>query len=404
MTLLPNIHILVLISGSLVHRSDYISEILTSNNKRLITTNTQDPDPILTIKPLDQATKMKKKGFLYKKPVLVFASLIFLISPLVYAHAGIFSFLGDIFEKTTTVFQKEEYNSQNIVLLQAAINTDPNPSKGGGGITIVEASALLPEQGLRGTGGIEVLGPKSDQISVYVVRPGDSVSQIAKMFGVSAKTIIWANDLNNEGIIQPDQTLVILPVSGVRHIVQKGETVASIAKKYDADTEEVMDFNGFEKNHILAVDDTVIVPGGEMQIEAPTSVARAYVVAPAGSTQQVGYYIRPVNGGVKTQGIHGYNAVDIAASHGTPILASANGEVILSKYAEGNPWFGGYGNYVVIQHSNGAQTVYAHLSNNLVKRGWKVVQGQIIGYMGSTGRSTGTHLHFEIRNDIRNPF
>ena len=371
---------------------------------RLITTNTQEPGSIFTIKSLNQATKMKKKGFLSKKPVLAFISIFFLVSPFAYAHADFFSFLGDIFEKTTTVFQKEKYNSQNMALLQAAINIDPNPSKGGGGITIVESNALLPEQGLRAGSGIEVLGPKSDQISVYVVRSGDSVSQIAKMFEVSAKTIIWANDLNSAGVIQPGQTLVILPVSGVRHSVQKGETLASIAKKYDADIEEIMDFNGFEKDHTLAIDDTIIVPGGEMQIEAPTAVARAYASASAGTTQQIGYYMRPVRGGVKSQGIHGYNSVDIAAPRGTSVLASAGGEVILSKYAAGNPWFGGYGNYIVIQHSNGAQTVYAHLSQNLVKRGWKVVQGQVIGYVGSTGRSTGTHLHFEIRNDIRNPF
>jgi murein DD-endopeptidase MepM/ murein hydrolase activator NlpD len=291
--------------------------------------------------------------------------------------------------------------------LQAAANSNPISSKGGGGITIVESSALLPEQGLRSgsSGGIEVVGPKSDQISVYVVREGDTLSAIAKMFGVSSKTILWANDIGSKGVIQPGQTLVILPVSGVRHNVQKGETVASIAKKYDADADEIRDFNGLDTNQILAVNDTIIIPGGEMQIEAPASVARSYAKStPVGTSKKIGYYIRPVSGGVKTQGIHGYNGIDIGAPIGTPILASASGEVILSKFEEGNPWFGGYGNYIVIQHSNGAQTVYAHLSQNLVKRGWKVVQGQIIGYMGSTGRSTGSHLHFEIRNDIRNPF
>ncbi|MCK5027891.1 MAG: M23 family metallopeptidase [Candidatus Pacebacteria bacterium] len=304
------------------------------------------------------------------------------------------------------VFQREDCNSQNIALLQAAVNPDPNPSKGGGGITIVDSSALLPGLGLRsGSGGIEVVGPKSDRISVYVVRPGDSISQIAKMFGVSSKTIMWANDIDSRGIIQPGQTLVILPVSGVRHAVSKGETLAAIAKKYDADIEEILEFNGFKDDHILAISDVVIVPGGEMQIEAPPSVALSYAAStPVGTTRQIGYYMRPVNGGVKSQGIHGYNAVDIAAPRGTQILASAGGEVILSKYAAGNPWFGGYGNYIVIQHPNGAQTVYAHLSENLVKRGWKVEQGQVIGYMGSTGRSTGPHLHFELRDDIRNPF
>ncbi len=351
-------------------------------------------------------TEIRKKGLFHKKVFLSFLFIFSLITPIASVYAGFFSFMGDLFERTTIVFQREEYNSQNMALLHAAVNTDPNPSKGGGGFTIVGDNALLPEMGLRsGTGGIEVMTPQSDQISIYVVRPGDSLSQIAKMFNVSVKTIMWANDIGSKGVIQPDQTLVVLPVSGVRHVIVKGETLASIAKKYDADIDEILEFNGFDSADILAVGDVLMVPGGEMQIEAPASVTSSYLVSsPIPTKAQVGYYIRPVNGGIKTQGIHGYNAVDIASTKGTSIFASASGEVILSKYAEGNPWFGGYGNYIVIQHPNGAQTVYAHLSENLVKRGWKVVQGQTIGYMGSTGRSTGTHLHFEIRNDIRNPF
>lgn len=333
-----------------------------------------------------------------------------MITPLSLAHAGVFSFLEDLFDRTKIVFYKKELNSQNMALLQAAVNADPNPSKGGGGISIVEGSALQPDASPRGDfAELDSIGlPQSDQISVYVVREGDSVSQIAEMFDVSAQTLIWANDLNSKGVIQPGQTLVILPVSGIQHTVAKDETLASIAKKYDGDITEIIEFNGFEEGHILSVGDELIIPGGEMQIEPPkSSGSRSYassVVNTSNSGSYAGYYLRPVNGGVKSQNIHGYNAVDIAAPHGTPILAAAAGEVILSKYAPGSPWFGGYGNYIVIQHPNGTQTVYAHLSNNLVKRGWKVVQGQVIGYMGSTGRSTGTHLHFEIRNGITNPF
>jgi LysM repeat protein len=373
---------------------------------RLIHTNDQDPGLSVNLKQLNQATKTTSKGFFSKKPVFALALCGMILTPFAVAHAGVFSFIEGLFERTTIVFQKEEYNSQNMALLQAAINSDPNPSKGGGGITIVESNALLPDIGPRvsSTGGIEVVGPKSDRISIYVVREGDSLSQIADMFGVSVKTVMWANDINSKGVIQPGQTLVILPVSGVRHTVEKGETLAAIAKKYDADAADVRDFNGIEEGEVLAVGDVLIIPGGEMQIEAPAAVTRTYAQASNGTADQIGYYMRPVQGGVKTQGIHGYNAVDIASSVGTPILASASGEVILSKYAPGNPWFGGYGNYIVIQHPNGAQTVYAHLSENLVSRGWKVQQGQVIGYMGSTGQSTGSHLHFEIRNDIRNPF
>ncbi len=356
---------------------------------------------------LNQSTKRKKSGFFNKKSVFGFLLAVFFITVPVCASAGTFSFLKELFEKTTIVFQREEFNSQNMALLQAAVNANPNPSKGGGGIVIAYGNALLPESGPQGASvdnTIDLSGPKSDQISVYVVREGDSLSQIAKMFGVSTKTIMWANDIGSKGIIRPGETLTILPVSGIQHTVVKGDTIASIAKKYEGDAKNVMEMNGFEDGHILAVGDEIIIPGGEMSIE-PTSVQqRSYAASVSAPTKSYsGYYIRPVSGGVKTQGIHGYNAVDIASSYGTPIVASASGEVILSKYAAGNPWFGGYGNYIVVEHSNGTQTVYAHLSSNLVKRGWKVVQGQVIGYMGSTGRSTGTHLHFEIRGAV-NPF
>ena len=103
---------------------------------------------------------------------------------------------------------------------------------------------------------------------------------------------------------------------------------------------------------------------------------------------------------MKTQGIHGYNAVDLAAGPGSSIRAAAAGEVIVSK-ATG--WNGGYGQYIVIRHASGAQTLYAHLSSNAVGVGNYVSQGEVIGGMGNTGRSTGNHLHFEVRGG-RNPF
>ena len=384
---------------------DYISDIGSGLKLRLIIINEQDPDSIQK-QELNRRTKWERSGFLNKKPVLAF-SILFLFTLPFCASAGVFSFIKDVFERTTIVFQKEELNSQNMALLQAAVNTNPNPSKGGGGIVIAYGNALLSESGPQAAfadTAVELSGPKSDQISVYVVREGDSLSQIAKMFGVSVKTIMWTNDIGSKGTIRPGETLTILPVSGVQHTVVKGDTLASIAKKYDGDTKEILEMNGFKDGHVLSIDDEVIVPGGEMSIEPATVQQRTYATSVSAPTKSYsGYYIRPLVGGVKTQGIHGYNAVDLASSYGTPILASASGEVILSKYAAGNPWFGGYGNYIVVQHDNGTQTVYAHLSDNLVKRGWKVVQGQVIGYMGSTGRSTGTHLHFEIRGAV-NPF
>ena len=233
------------------------------------------------------------------------------------------------------------------------------------------------------------------EINVYVVRDGDSLSQIAEMFGVTSNTIRWANDLTSKQAIQPGQTLIILPVPGVRHVVKDGDTIASIVKKYDADTEEVLSYNQLTDGGSLSVGETLIIPGGAIAAPAPAAVARSSSGAAAASS--LGH---PVPGAIKTQGIHGYNAVDFAAGPGTAIRAAAAGEVIVSK---SSGWNGGYGQYIVIRHSNGVQTLYAHLMRNDVGVGAYVGQGQVIGGMGNTGRSTGTHLHFEVRG-ARNPF
>ena len=296
-------------------------------------------------------------------------------------------------------------NSQSMDLLQAAVNSDPNYSKGGGGITVVDGVALISDHGPAAASGSygDDTYTQSGEISVYVVRKGDSLSQIAEMFNVTSDTIRWTNDINGGGDIQIGQVLVILPVTGITYTILDGDTISSIAKEFKGDKDEILEFNGLEASS-LSVGDEIIIPHGVL-IETQTNSATKYAAPLKGSggPAYAGYYLRPVNGGVKTQGLHGYNAVDIGAPYGTPILASASGEVIFSKYAEGNPWFGGYGNYIVLKHNNGTQTVYAHLSSNLVKRGWNVVQGQVIGYMGSTGRSTGNHIHFEIRG-AQNPF
>jgi murein DD-endopeptidase MepM/ murein hydrolase activator NlpD len=103
---------------------------------------------------------------------------------------------------------------------------------------------------------------------------------------------------------------------------------------------------------------------------------------------------------VRTQGIHGYNGVDLGAPAGTAVRAAAAGQVIISK-ASG--WNGGYGQYIVVKHANGTQTLYAHLSANSVAAGATVAQGQLIGAVGNTGKSTGNHVHFEVRG-AKNPF
>jgi len=314
------------------------------------------------------------------------------------AQAGFFSYIIDFFKGEDTFFSSHvELNSQNAPILKAALNHDPNPSKGGGDITIIGDSALLPDAGPSGTLANIEEGFGSGQISVYVVREGDSLSQIAQMFNVSINTIIWSNDIKRGSLITPGQTLAILPITGIKHIVKKGETLAGIIKKYKGNMEEVLQYNDLPEGAKLAIGDTVVIPDGE--IEAPKYTAARTVVRGSGGPTYSGYYLRPV-AGTRSQGLHGYNAVDLAAPAGSPIVAAAAGNVIINK---NYGWNGGYGKYIVIKHGNGTQTLYAHNNSNIVSQGQYVQKGQVIGYVGSTGKSTGPHAHFEVRG-AKNPF
>lgn len=311
-----------------------------------------------------------------------------------------FSFFDALFAKKPL---KIEQNSQTVNLLRPNLSPDAG-ARGGGDITIVEESALLPDSGPLGTSGDLVDETPNDQISVYVVRKGDSISQIAKMFSVSPNTIIWANDIKG-GVIVEGQTLVILPISGIQYTIKSGDTIKRIASRYGADIDEILKFNGIALETKLDVGETIIIPDGEgvavKGSETPKSSAPTSRLRGTSGPSYDGYYLRPILGGYRSQGLHGYNGVDLAGvPSGSPVVASATGDVIISRQGG---WNGGYGNYIVIQHENGTQTLYSHLKSNVAEAGWHVVRGQVIGYVGATGKVTGTHLHFEIRG-AKNPF
>ena len=285
-------------------------------------------------------------------------------------------------------------------LLSAATNSDPNPNKGlGDDIQTSGGKALLAYAGPSGTIADVESSVSSDRISVYVVRKGDTLSDIAKMFGVSINTIIWANNLKNSKDVHPGDTLVILPISGIERTVVKGDTLKSLAKKYNADANDIAQYNGIELNDSLVVGTTIIIPGGEIAAPAPRPRSSPVILGGGGSFL-AGYYINTVPGGIITQRLHGWNGIDLGAARGTPVYAAAEGTVIIAR--SGGAWNGGYGNYVVITHNNGTQTLYSHLKSTAVSPGQSVLQGQTIGYVGSTGKVTGTHLHFEVRG-AQNP-
>lgn len=300
-------------------------------------------------------------------------------------------------------------HNTDLPLLRAAVNTDPNIAKGGADIGMVGGVALIANGGPVGTLADVESVENHGQISTYVVKEGDSLSQIANMFGVSVNTIIWANGLKSR-TISPGQELVILPVSGVRYTVKKGDTLSSIAKKYSGDAEEISIFNEIPVSQPLAVGSVVIIPNGEMgSTVIATKSSKTTTTSSSGSKERLwgtggpdlgSYFAFPVPGAIVTQLLHGYDAVDLAAPIGTKVYAAAPGRVIISRFGG---WNGGYGNYIVIAHPNGTQTLYGHLSANLVSQGDIVSRGDLIGRVGSTGNSTGPHTHFEVRG-AKNPF
>lgn len=326
--------------------------------------------------------------FFFRGPAL-FVLLFLAIFPLI-AFAK--SFAGSIVLMPEA---EKSGNSQTMDLLEGYLNINP-ASIGSSVLAIVDNTAIAPSGEDSSSTFVEQGKSGEGQISVYVVREGDTLSEIAELFGVSTNTIRWANNLSNSGL-KVGQELVILPISGVRHAVKKGDTLQSIAKKYKADLEDILAYNNISSDAKIIAGDTIIIPDGVLSSTASSVASR-----PSSSqvTVSSGYYARPINGGRKSQGVHGYNGIDIAAPVSTPVVASSDGKVIIARSSGYN---GGYGLYVAVSHSNGTQTLYAHLSRVNVSVGQYVSQGQVIGAVGNTGRSTGPHLHFEVRG-ARNPF
>ena len=282
-------------------------------------------------------------------------------------------------------------------LLEGYLNINPT-GIGGAEIAIAGNMALESSSG-KSESFTELGNSGSGKISVYVVRQGDTLSEIAEMFGVSANTIIWANDIRGSAI-REGQELVILPISGVRYVVKSGDTLDSVAKRYKADLADILSYNGLVSSSKIVPGDVVVIPDGVISVSQTSLTSSSGTQSSKNYPAYTDYYLRPIAGGRRSQGIHGNNGVDLAAPIGTPIFASAEGKVIVSRTGGYN---GGYGTYVVISHSNGTQTVYAHMSTNNVSTGQYVDQGQVIGAIGMTGKTTGPHVHFEVRG-AKNPF
>jgi murein DD-endopeptidase MepM/ murein hydrolase activator NlpD len=277
--------------------------------------------------------------------------------------------------------------------------------------------------------------------AIYRVQKGESIYSIAAYFSISPETILGLNKISEQEI-RPGTILEIPPVDGVYYEVRKGDTLAKLAEKYKIDLDDITLFNGLTENETLAVGDEVFIPGAtppkvekkdnkkdtknrntDKNKNLTSKTKTGTIIDPVlgnlskyirylgkGSTAQNsklsdlkkyaslpkygGYYTMPAPGTARTQTMHGHNGSDFAGKVGTSILAAAGGTVRVAKSSGYNF---GYGNYVIITHPNGTETLYAHMSSVSVSVGQQVGQGQNIGAIGSSGNSTGPHLHFEIR-------
>jgi murein DD-endopeptidase MepM/ murein hydrolase activator NlpD len=252
-------------------------------------------------------------------------------------------------------------------------------------------------------------GPEGGVVE-YTVQSGDTLYGIADKYHIGVETIIWANNLDsNPDMLHLDQKLLIPPVDGVLHIVKSGDTLSAIATRYNAKVDDIRNLpsNSLQdENALLQPGQRIVVPGGTRPKPAPPApkpapapAAPAQAAAPAAPAAEAptatgpatGHFIWPVTGRI-LQSYHPYHrALDIESPIGTPIKAADNGTVVFSGWSND-----GYGYHVIIDHGNGYRTLYAHMNRLDVKAGQAVAQGQSIGIVGMTGRTTGPHLHFEL--------
>ncbi|KKW38393.1 MAG: Peptidase M23 family protein, partial [Candidatus Peribacteria bacterium GW2011_GWB1_54_5] len=307
-------------------------------------------------------------------------------------------------------------------------------AKGGGNIAVADGIALVAESGPAGTTSNLQVKPQSSQISVHVVKEGETISQIAELYTVSVNTIRWANDLGENSTLRPGDELHILPVDGVIHTVTRGQTLLRIAELYDTPSENIIQQNNLENTFILAGQE-LIIPGGKPIVGKRTMIASAGLLpdgAAAGVTPAEGAekpVSRPapapvvvtseqiaaadITSGVlqkpcsasgigrsfqsasPTDDLPGTRIRSLAAGGGN-IYAAEAGVVLRADYG----WNGGYGNVVEIDHGNSLVSLYAHNKDILVNVGDTVQRGDKIASMGNTGRvygKTGIHVHFEVR-------
>ncbi len=315
--------------------------------------------------------------------LVLFSMLFFSASSLAspgYPKSNEIIFFNSFFKNTDNLTSNDLFFDQNAAL---ALETPDLKIIQNNSLSAVSTTSVLTTQTLGDIFGGQEAQRKS--IEDYVVQPGDTAESVAQSFGISLNTLLWANDITKNTSLKVGQTLTILPVSGLSYIVRSGDTLGQITKTYKGNIDDIIAFNNLANEGDIFIGDSLIIPDGVM----PAKAVPLAIQVPLADN----FFIYPAEGQI-TQGLHYYNAVDLANKCGTPIYAAASGTI--QRAVANNGYNKGMGNYITILHSNGTVTYYGHLQTLFVKSGDKVGTGDRIGLMGRTGNSTGCHAHFEV--------
>lgn len=232
-----------------------------------------------------------------------------------------------------------------------------------------------------------------EKFQTYKVEPGDTIGAIAERHGLKSDSILTTNGLSDDDLLQVGQELLLPAVDGVLVEVESGDTLWDLAQTYGVTDMQIVEANPDVDPDNLKLGAKLLIPGGRLDrrqlayrgAEARPAGRKLAWPAYAGISDDFGPRIHPVFG---TN--HFHDGVDIEVGSGTPVGAAAGGTVIMAT------WYGGYGKSIRIDHGNGIVTMYSHLSGYEVSVGQRVSQGDLIGYSGNTGNSTGPHLHFTV--------
>ena len=226
--------------------------------------------------------------------------------------------------------------------------------------------------------------PHAVEISSYTVRKGDSISSIARQFGRSPDSILSMNGIKNAKSLRTGTELKIPSMDGLLHVVAKGESLGSIAKRYKVELTLLADANDLG-SMTLKVGQSLFIPGAKLGADELRKIYGTAFAWPARGPISSWFGVRAD----PFTGVRRFHAgIDIVVNLGTPVKAAADGKVADLGYNAS------YGNYIILSHPDGSQTLYGHLSAFSVTRGQSVTLGKVIGKSGNSGYSTGPHLHF----------